>query len=115
MARIFMRLDRLDEEQLGNDGDVVRQRLLAVGERVVPVDAERRAVDTRVELEPDPLAAIGVGQRRGDGAGDIGGLSDALEREVTLDLDRLAVEADVLRGEADLREPLGVEEIGDWR
>ena len=43
---------------------------------------------------------------------DVGGVGDALDREVALDLDRLAVEADVLGGEADLRVALGVEEVG---
>ena len=60
---LFIVLHLLDEEQLGDEGDVVREGRLAVRERVVPVDAERRAVDGRVELEADALAAVRVGQR----------------------------------------------------
>src|SRR6478609_5586144 len=103
MARIFMRLGRLDEEQLADDGDVVRESRLAVGQRVVPVDAELGAVDARLELQSDPLASIRVGERRGDGARHGGGLRDTLDGEIAFDVDRLAVEADVPGGEADLR------------
>src|SRR5207248_5115850 len=54
-ARIFIPLRRLDELELRDERDLVRKGRLAGRERVVPVDAERRAVDLPLELEPEAL------------------------------------------------------------
>jgi len=41
------------EEQLGRDGHLVGERRVAVGEGVVPVQAELSAVDGGSELQPE--------------------------------------------------------------
>ena len=49
-------LRRLDQLELGAELDVVADGEAAGRERSVPVEAERRAVDDRLELEPDALS-----------------------------------------------------------
>src|SRR6266704_3602359 len=103
----------LDELQLGEDGDVVRERRLAAREWVVPVDPEVRAVDLRGQVEADALGPVRIGHRRGHRPGDCDRLGDALDRQLAIDRDlAVAVEADVLGRKAELRMPLGVEEVG---
>src|SRR6185503_9179763 len=57
MPRTFSMSLRLHQVQLGGQRDVVRERRLAVRERVVPVNAELRPVDRRLELQPEARAA----------------------------------------------------------
>src|SRR2546421_2521049 len=103
----------LDELQLGEDGDVVRERRLAAREWVVPVDPEVRAVDLRGQVEADALGPVRIGHRRGHLPGHCDRLGDALDRQLAVDRDlAVAVEANVLSCEAELRVPLGVEEVG---
>src|SRR6266487_4361187 len=103
----------LDELQLGEDGDVVRERRLAAREWVVPVDPEVRAVDLRGQVEADALGPVRIGHRRGHRPGHCDPPGDALDRQLAVDRDlAVTVETDVVGGEAELRVLLGVEEIG---
>src|SRR2546430_3665480 len=102
----------LDELQLGEDGDVVRERRLAAREWVVPVDPEVRAVDLRGQVEADALGPVRIGHRRGHRPGHCDRLGDALDRQLAVDRDlAVAVETDVLGGAAKLGALLGVAEI----
>src|SRR5439155_4710860 len=104
---------RPHELQLGEDRDLVRERGLTAWERVVPVEPELAPVDGRAQAEADPLVAVGIGDRRTHGPGDRDRLRDALDRQLAGDREpAVAVEADLLGGEAELRVPLGVEEVG---
>src|SRR5687767_11282774 len=95
MARTRISLGRLDEVELCVDRDVVGKARLAGRQRDVPVDAEGGPVDRRRQGQPDALAAVGVRQRRRDRAGHLGRLRDALDRQLTADVDILAVQREV--------------------
>jgi hypothetical protein len=101
----------LDELEVDGQGHVVGQHEAALGQRGVPVEAELRAVDDRLELE----AELGVAERVLDGAGDRAGRADALgvalDRQVARDGDAAVADRDVGRLEADPRVLLGVEEL----
>ena len=58
------------------------------------------------------IAVAGIRRRADDRPGDRDGLRDAAERELAVDRDLVAIALDRLRGEAQLGEPLGVEEVG---
>src|SRR2546421_1443593 len=104
---------RPDELQLREDRYLVRERGLAAWQGVVPVDAEVGAVDLRAQVEPDPLVAVGIDDRRADRAGDRYRPADAPDRQLAADRDlAVAGEADVLGAEAELGVALGVEEVG---
>src|SRR5712691_10646674 len=112
MPRTFIRpLRLLGEEELGDELDLVRERAVPIRERHVPVDAEGRAVDGRLELEADAAPARRVLDRVGDRPRQDDGLSDALDRELTGDRDLVARAADIRRFESELRMALGVEEV----
>src|SRR5439155_2238913 len=102
----------LGEEELGDELDLVRERAVPVRERHVPVDAESRAVDGRLDPQADAASARRVLDRVGDGPGQDEGLRDALDRELTADRDLVARAADFRRLEGELRMALGVEEVG---
>src|ERR1019366_1768475 len=74
-------------------------------------ETERGAVDLSLELDPEALTAVGVVDRLGDHADDLDGLGVALDRDLAVDLQLIAVAADVLGRECDLGVALGVEEV----
>src|SRR3954447_18855756 len=111
MPRTRIELGLLRQLQVDDDRDVVRQGRLAARERVVPADAELRAVDLRLGLEAEARAAVRVVDRVGDDAGDLDGLGVALDRDLAVDRDLVAVTLDRLRLERQLRIALGVEEV----
>src|SRR5437868_12842820 len=100
MPRTRIELRLLRQLQVDDDRDLVRQGRLAARERVVPTDAELRAVDLGLELQAQAGAAERVGERLGVDAGDLDGLRVALDRDLTVDLDLVTVHVDRLRPEA---------------
>src|SRR3954447_25035100 len=109
MPRTRIELRLLRQLRVDDDRDVVRQGRLAARERVVPADAELRAVDLGLELQAQARAAERVVERLREDAGDLDGLGVALDRDLTVDLDVVTVEVDRLRLEGQLRVALGVE------
>src|SRR3954454_13553306 len=111
MPRTRIELRLLRQLQVDDDRDVVRQSRLAARERVVPADAELRTVDLRLSLQAEAGAAVRVVDRVRDDAGDLDGLGVALDRDLAVDRDLVAVTVDRLRSERQLRVALGVEEV----
>src|SRR5947208_11212120 len=97
----------LHERELGLEGDVVGECEAAAGQRSVPVEAERGAIDDRGQREAVALVPVRVGDRTGDGPFERCGPGHALDREVALE----AAGGDGGAGERDLRMTLGVEEV----
>src|SRR3954471_21167729 len=112
MPRTRIELRLLRQLQVGDDRDLVGESRLATRQRVVPADAELVAVDLRLELQAEALAAERIRERVRDDAGDLDGLGVALDRDLAVDRQLVAVAADVLRLEGQLRMALGVEEVG---
>src|SRR4051812_12147198 len=112
MPRTRIELRLLRELQLDDDRDLVGEGRLTARQRVVPVDAELVAVDLGLSLEAEAGAAVRVVDRVGDDAGDLDGLGVALDRDLAVDLDAVAITVDGLRLEGQLRVALGVEEVG---
>src|SRR3954447_15204216 len=106
------RIRSLDKLQVDDDRDLVGQRGVAARERVVPVEPEAGAVDLGLELEPEALAAVGVGSRIVDVTDDLDRLGVALQRQLAGHREVVAGAADLARLEAQLREALRVEELG---
>src|ERR687885_632831 len=104
----FLRL--LHEEELGDEGDLVRERRLAARERQVPVEPEGGAVELRLEREAEAVASVGVGQRLGRAAGQLDRERHALDRDLAANRQLLAA-VDLARGEAELGVALDVEEL----
>ena len=100
-----------DQGQVGLERDLVGERRLAVRERHVPVHVELRAVDGGLQLQSDAGRAEVVDRRADDRALQNGRLGDALDRDLAVDLDRVAVALE-RAGEADDGMTLGVEELG---
>src|SRR3954453_14120959 len=109
-TRIELRL--LRQLQVGDDLDLVREGRLAARQGVVPADAELVAVDSCLELQAQAGSAERVVERLGVDAGDLDGLGVGLDRDLTVDLELVAVGLDRVRGERQLRVALGVEEVG---
>src|SRR3954451_9181568 len=101
----------LRQLQVGDDRDLVRQGRLAARERVVPADAELRAVDLGLELQTQAGAAERIVERLREDTLDLDGLGVALDRDLAVDLDLVTVDVDRLRREGQLRVALGVEEV----
>src|SRR3954469_16241766 len=113
MPRIRTGLGLLDEGDVDRQRDVVGQRVAAGRQRHVPVEAELRAVDRRVELQVRAGVAERVLRRGLPGARGGDRLGDAADREVAADRGgRVVVERHVGRGEVDRRVVLDVEELG---
>src|SRR4051794_3287773 len=112
MPRARIGLGLLRELQVDDDRDFVREGRLAARKRVVPAHAELGAVDLRLSLEAEAGAAERIVERVGDDAGDLDGLGVALDRDLAVDLELVAVAGDRLRLEAELGAALGVEEVG---
>src|SRR5438128_11638781 len=104
-------LGLLHEEELGYEGDLVRECGLAARQRQVPAHAEGGAVELRLEPEAEPLAPVGIRQRLGRAAGQLDRLRHALDRDLAANR-QLVAGLDLARGEAELRVAPGVEEGG---
>src|SRR3954447_15186935 len=111
MPRTRIELGLLRQLQVDDDRDVVREGRLAARERVVPADTELGAVNLGLSLQAEAGAAVRVVDRVGDDAGDLDGLGVALDRDLAVDLDLVAVTGDRLRSERQLRVALAVEEV----
>ena len=86
-----------------------------LGSSLFQLDAEVAAVDLGLDVEREPLdgsGSSGIRRRADDRPRDRDGLGHAAKRELAVDRDVVAVALDRLRGEAQLGEPLGVEEVG---
>src|SRR6187551_1473944 len=113
IARTFVTSSgRLHQLELGDDRHIVRKCGITGGEGRVPIDAEVGPVDAGGELQSEALVPVRVRDRLREGAGHLDGLRDALDRDLTRDGDRLAVEVDLLGDEAKRRKALRVEEVG---
>ena len=99
------------ELELDVQVDLVRQRLVAVGKLGVPADSIIGAVDRGAEREAQAGVAHEVIGGTLDRAGCRDRLGDALERELTLQRERVAVGGEAVGAEGDLRVLLGVEEV----
>src|SRR5947199_347154 len=77
----------------------------------LPVEAIVVAVHDRLEIDPDPIVAVGAGSGAGDLSAGDQLLGDALNGELAVDRDLVGVTRDLVRLEGDLRVPLGVEEV----
>src|SRR3954452_17410253 len=111
MPRTFIDLRGLDEVELGGELDVVRERRLAGRERHVPVETEIGAVDGDLEREVQPLVPERVGRRVGERAAELDRAADALDRDLALDDEPVALARHLRRREADLGRALDVEEL----
>ena len=72
----------LQELEVDAERDLVREHEAALGQRRVPVEAELRAVDDRLELEAELRVAERILDRPDDGAVGRDALGVALDREV---------------------------------
>src|SRR5215210_6947629 len=102
---------RPDELELDGQSHVVGQREAALGKRGVPLEAELRAVDRRLERDADAGLARDVLVRSYERATAADRVRVALDREVALDAQLVALASDRGRLEAELRVALGVEEL----
>src|SRR5437870_123310 len=94
-ARILigLRLLGLHERELGDELHVVPEVIATALVRRIPADAVVVAVDRRLELQAEALAAERVGRRRvGDRALEPDRLGLSLDRELARALDLVAVE-----------------------
>src|SRR3954453_12995072 len=95
------------DEQL----DLVCEREAALGQRSVPVEAVLGAVDDRLELEADLLDVAEGHGRLGDRPAGLDRAAAALDRQLAVDDQCVALGADQRRGEGHVRVALGVEEV----
>src|SRR4029077_12709076 len=102
----------LGELELDRQLDVVGQRESAFRQRRVPVEAELRAVDDRLQRDADLDRSAERLGRVGYRAARLDGLRLILDRQLSVEHQLLAVATDRLRCEAQLRVALGVEEVG---
>src|SRR5262249_5241831 len=103
---------RLDRRERRGQLDVVGEKESAAGQRRVPVEPPLRAVDDRLELEPDPLVPPWVDAGPDEVSAQLDGPGHSLDRELALDGERIAARRNRARRERELREPLAVEELG---
>ena len=107
-----MPLALLDERDVDGQRDVVGQRVAAVGERHVPIEAEAGAIDDRLQLQVRAGVAEGVGARGGPRAGRGHGLRRVADRQVADDRrGAVLAQVEVVGDERDLRELVGREEV----
>src|SRR3954453_13770022 len=104
-------LDLLRELGLDDQRHVVRERVPALGERGVPLEAELRAVDDRLEVDADLGVAGDVLVRADERAAAGHWVGLALDRELAVDDQLVALDAQVARLVAELRVVVGVEEV----
>src|SRR4051795_10320795 len=109
-TRIVLRLC-LRQLELDDEVHVVRQREAALGERGVPLEAELRAIDDRLEVDADLGVAGDVLVRSDERAAAGHGVGLALDGELAVDDQLVALDAQVARLVAELGVVLGVEEV----
>src|SRR4051812_17745195 len=113
MPRTLMELGLLGLRQLELDDQrhVVRQREAALGERGVPLEAELGAVDHGLEVDADLRVAGDVLVRAHERATAAHGMRVALDGQLAVDHELVALEAQVRRLVAQLGVVLDVEEV----
>src|SRR3954454_7892715 len=102
---------RLRQLELDDEGHVVRQREAALGERGVPLEDELRAVDDRLEVDADLGVARDVLVRAHERAAAGDGVGVALDGELAVYDQLVALDVQVARLVAELGVVLGVEEV----
>src|SRR4051812_31013461 len=112
MPRTRIELCLLRQLQVGDDLDLVGEGRLAARQRVVPADAELRAVNLGLELQAEAGAAERIVESVDDRADDLDRLAVTLDRDLAVDLQVVAIAIDRLRLEGQLGAALGVEEVG---
>jgi hypothetical protein len=103
---------RICQRQAHLEGDLVGERVVAVRQSHLPLEAEVAAVERRRELEARPQAATGGRDRLGPRAGDLHRARDASDRQLAREASGAVVrELDGARAERHLGVVLGVEEL----
>src|SRR3954453_15394344 len=90
-------LDLLRELGLDDQRHVVRQRVPTLGERRVPLEAELRAIDHRLEVDADLRVAGDVLVRADERATALDRVRVALDGQLALDQELVALDAHVAR------------------
>src|SRR3954453_22848767 len=90
-------LDLLRELELDDQRHVVRERKAALGERGVPLEAELRAIDHRLEVDADLRVAGDVLVRADERAAALDRVRVALDGQLAFDDELLALDAQVTR------------------
>src|SRR3954470_7370094 len=110
-TRILLGLLGLRQLELDDQRHVVRQRVPALGERSVPVEAELRAIDHRLEVDADLGVARDVLVRADERAAALDRMRVALDGQLAVDQELVALDAHVARLVAELGVVLDVEEV----
>src|SRR3954468_6962556 len=97
--------------ELDDEGHVVREREAALGKRSVPLEAELRAIDHGLEVDADLGVAGDVLVRADERAAALDRVRVALDRQLTVDHELVALDAQVARLVAKLGVVLRVEEV----
>src|SRR3954447_23188855 len=101
----------LRQLELDDQRHVVREREAALRERGVPVEAELRAIDHRLEVDADLGRAGDVLVRADERAAALNRVRVALDRQLAVDHQLVALDAHVARLVAELGVVLDVEEV----
>src|SRR3954451_24253993 len=110
IARSFIYL-LLHQLEVDGEGHLVAEDLRAVRELHVPVEAVVVAIDDGLELDADPVLAIGSRHRSVDLAAGDDRLGDPLHGQLTVDEQVTIVERHLVGLEGDLRRLVSVEEL----
>src|SRR3954470_3174286 len=110
MPRTRMAL-RPRQLELDDQRHVVRERVPALGERRVPLEAELRAIDHRLEVDADLGVAGDVLVRADERAAALDRMRVALDGQLAVDQELVALDAHVARLVAELGVVLDVEEV----
>src|SRR3954464_2428507 len=111
-TRILLRLLALLRQlELDDQRHVVREREPALGERGVPLESELRAIDHRLEVDADLGRAGDVLVRADERAAALNRVRIALDRQLAVDHQLVALDAHVARLVAELGVVLDVEEV----
>src|SRR5262249_15025675 len=102
----------LDELEMDTQRHLVAEHLAAVGQLHVPVEPVVVAVDLGLQVESEPLVLVRSDGRAGELALGDDRLGDALDGQLSVDRELVALAGDRGRLEADLRGPVPVEELG---
>src|SRR3954464_9818698 len=112
MPRTLMALGLLTRQlELDDQRHVVRQREAALGKRGVPLEAELRAVDHRLEVDADLGVAGDVLVRAHERAAALDRVRVALDGQLPVDDKLVTLDTQVARLVAELGVVLGVEEV----
>ena len=80
---------------MDRQGHVVAQGLAPARQIHLPVEAELVAVDDGLEVDPEPVVLVGSRSRAGDLAAGDDRLGDALDGQLAVDDDLVAVPGDL--------------------